>query len=157
MIAIASLRWTLRLVGFALPYSMLRLTNPVEPSGNPTLPATDIARPWPPIPLQECLMSPMMPDPHVEVLPGFASMKAPERNSRLPPSRASLSWKFMTPAMASEPYCAAAPSRSTSACRIAIDGMTDRSGPCEPSAMPLPSQVMTAARWRRFPLTRISV
>ena len=59
--------------------------------------------------------------------------------------------------MASEPYCAAAPSRSTSACRMAIEGMTEMSGPCEPSAMPLPSQVMTAARWRRLPLTRISV
>ena len=48
--------------------------------------------------------------------------------------------------MASEPYWAAAPSRSTSACRMAIEGMTEMSGPCEPSAMPLPSQVMTAAR-----------
>ena len=63
----------------------------------------------------------------------------------------------MTPAMASEPYCAAAPSRSTSTCRMAIDGMMERSGPCEPSAMPFPSQVMTAERWRRFPLTRTSV
>ena len=63
----------------------------------------------------------------------------------------------MTPAMASEPYWAAAPSRSTSACRMAIEGMTEMSGPCEPSAMPLPSQVMTGERWRRLPLTRISV
>ena len=63
----------------------------------------------------------------------------------------------MTPAMASEPYCAAAPSRSTSTCRRAIEGMADRSGPCEPSAMPLPSQAMTAARCRRLPLTRTSV
>ena len=68
-----------------------------------------------------------------------------------------MSWKFMTPAMASEPYCAAAPSRSTSACRIAIEGMAEMSGPCEPSARPLPSQVMTAARWRRLRLTRIRV
>ena len=38
---------------------------------------------------------------------------------------------------------------------MAIEGMTEMSDPCEPSAMPLPSQVMTAARWRRLPLTRI--
>ena len=88
---------------------------------------------------------------------GVASRKAPVRNSRAPPSLAPSSWKFMTPAMASEPYWAAAPSRSTSACRMAIEGMTEMSGPCEPSPMPLPSQVMTAARWRRLPLTRISV
>ena len=75
----------------------------------------------------------------------------------LPPERASFNWKFMTPAMASEPYCADAPSRSTSACRIAMEGMTEMSGPCEPSATPLPSHVMTAARWRRLPFTRISV
>ena len=46
---------------------------------------------------------------------------------------------------------------STRPCRTAIEGITERSGPCEPSAMPFPSQVMTAARWRRLPLTRISV
>ena len=63
----------------------------------------------------------------------------------------------MTPAMASDPYCADAPSRSTSTCRSAIEGMTERSGPCEPSAMPLPSHAMTAARWRRLPFTRTSV
>ena len=63
----------------------------------------------------------------------------------------------MTPAMASDPYCAAAPSRRTSACRIAIDGMMDKSGPWEPSAMPLPSHVMTAARCRRLPFTSTSV
>ena len=59
--------------------------------------------------------------------------------------------------MASEPYCAAAPSRSTSTCRNAIDGILEMSGPCAPSATPLPIQVMTAPRWRRFPLTRTSV
>ena len=52
----------------------------------------------------------------------------------------------MTPAIASEPYCAAAPSRNTSACRKAIAGMIERSGPWAPSATPLPSQAMTAAR-----------
>ena len=38
-----------------------------------------------------------------------------------------------------------------------MDGIVEMSGPCEPSAIPFPSQVMTAERWRRFPLTRISV
>jgi len=37
--------------------------------------------------------------------------------------------KFITPAKASEPYCAAAPSRKTSTCLIAADGITDKSGP----------------------------
>ena len=63
------------------------------------------------------------------------------------------------PPLASEPYCAAAaaPSRSTSTCRSAIDGMLEMSGPCDPSATPLPIQVMTAPRWRRFPFTSTSV
>ena len=38
---------------------------------------------------------------------------------QLPPEESSLSWKFITPAMASEPYWADAPSRSTSTCRSA--------------------------------------
>ena len=51
----------------------------------------------------------------------------------------------MTPAMASEPYCADAPSRSTSTCRRAIDGMVEMSGPCEPSVTPA-NQAMTDER-----------
>src|SRR3546814_10462838 len=39
---------------------------------------------------------------------------------------------FMTPAMASEPYCAAAPSRSTSTCSIASTGIVFRSVPVAP-------------------------
>ena len=52
----------------------------------------------------------------------------------------------MTPAIASEPYCAEAPSRRTSTWRSAMAGMTEMSGPWEPSEMPLPNQAMTAAR-----------
>ena len=63
----------------------------------------------------------------------------------------------MTPAIASEPYCAEAPSRNTSMRFSAAPGMAAASGPCEPLEMPLPSQVMTEARWRRLPLTNIKV
>ena len=131
--AIASLRGAERLVGFDSPYCRLRLAKPLAPSGRPTLPATRYDSPSPP--------------PNI-----------PESSSSDPPDAASLSWKFMTPAMASEPYWAAAPSRSTSTWRSAIAGMVEMSGACEPYATPLPPcQSMIDARWRRFPLTRISV
>ena len=131
--AMASLRGALRLVGFELPYSRLRLAKPVAPSGRPTLPATLNASPSP-------------------------SWKVPVSNSRVPPELASLSWKFITPAMASEPYWAAAPSRSTSTCRRAMAGMAEMSGPCEPYATPLPPcQSMIDERWRRLPFTSTSV
>ena len=95
--------------------------------------------------------------PQVAGSPALASAYRPCRYSRLPPCLASLSWKLSTPAMASEPYCAAAPSRSSSTCRTAMAGMVEMSGPCEPSDRPLPSHAMTAPRWRRLPLTRISM
>ena len=85
--AIASRRGAARSVGFALPYSRLRLANPVAPSGRPTLPANWVASPSP-------------------------ARYIPVLSSTEPPAEASLSWKFITPAMASEPYWAAAPSRS---------------------------------------------
>ena len=132
MRAAASSRCTLRLVAPVSPYSRLRFAKPFSPRGSPVLPATVHVPPspaaWPPV----C-------------------------SSRLPPERSSFSRKFSTPAMASEPYCAAAPSRSTSTCRSAIDGMLEMSGPCAPSATPLPIQVMTAPRCRRFPFTSTSV
>ncbi len=113
--AAASLRCTLRLVGSLVPYSALRLRKPLSPQGRPTLPATEKAVPSP-------------------------AWYWPERTSMLPPLVASLSRKFITPAMASEPYCAEAPSRSTSTWRRAIDGIAEMSGPWAPSATPLPSQ-----------------
>ena len=81
----------------------------------------------------------------------------PVFSSTEPPAEASLSWKFSTPAMASEPYWAAAPSRSTSTCRSAIAGMAEMSGPCEPNATPLPPcQSTIEERCRRLPLTSTS-
>ena len=81
----------------------------------------------------------------------------PLLNSIEPPERSFRSTKFITPAMASEPYWAAAPSRNTSACSSARPGMSAMSGPCEPSARPLPYQVITAVRCRRLPLISTSV
>ena len=52
-----------------------------------------------------------------------------------PPSSASFSTTLMTPAMASEPYCAPAPSRSTSIRLIAPTGMLLKST----GLVPLPS------------------
>ena len=120
----ASSRWTLRLVGSVLPYSTLRFANPFAPSGAPMLPATVTA--WPP------------PSPNAPVLTVTA-----------PPERSDFSRKFITPAMASEPYWGGpdAPSRRISTCRNAIAGMAEMSGPWAPSETPLPSQVMTAPRW----------
>ena len=133
MSATASLRGPVRSVGFALPNSRLRLANPAPPSGRPTLPANWYASPSP---------APCMP-----VL-----------TSNDPPDAASLSWKFITPAIASEPYCAAAPSRSTSTWRSAMAGITDMSGPWEPYATPLPPcHSRTEDRCRRLPLMSTSV
>ena len=58
--------------------------------------------------------------------------------------------------MASEPYWAEAPSRSTSTWRSAIEGMVEMSGPCAPSVTPA-NQAMTDERWRRLPFTSTSV
>ena len=128
----ASARCTLRSVEAVLPYSRLRLAKPVPPSGRPALAATATCRPSP----APCV---------------------PLRTSTRPPERSSLSRKLSTPAMASDPYWAAAPSRSTSICRRAMAGMVETSGPCAPSATPLPSHEMTAPRWRRLPFTSTSV
>ena len=91
---------------------------------------------------------------------GFPSPSrcVPAFNDTAPPEAASFNWKFMTPAMASEPYWAAAPSRNTSTCRSAMAGIAEMSGPWEPKATPLPPcQSMIAERWRRLPFTRTSV
>ena len=92
--------------------------------------------------------------PQVCWSPLLVSPNRPLWISKLPPDLAFLSWKFITPAMASEPYCAEAPSRSTSTCCTATAGMIERSGPCEPSAIPLPSHAITAARWLPLPVNQ---
>ena len=61
----------------------------------------------------------------------------------------------MTPAMASEPYCAAAPSRSTSILAIAEAGIAFRSTPVVPRPM-TPEVATCALWWRRLPLMRTS-
>ena len=63
----------------------------------------------------------------------------------------------MTPAMASDPYCAEAPSRSTSSRSTAMAGIAERSAPWAPSLMPPPRKEMTAPRCRRLPFTSTSV
>ena len=79
------------------------------------------------------------------------------RSSTLPPERASFRLRFITPAMASEPYWADAPSRRISTWRSAIAGIVEMSGPWAPSANPPPIHMMIDARCRRFPLTSTSV
>ena len=59
---------------------------------------------------------------------------------------------FITPDMASEPYCAEAPSLSTSILFMALTGIAFMSTP----AVPFPTDVFTCIRallWRRFPFT----
>ena len=64
---------------------------------------------------------------------------------------------LITPAMASEPYWAAAPSRSTSIRLTAGEEICDRSGPCEPTFRASPVTCTSAERCMRLPLisTRI--
>ena len=130
--AAASSRWTLREVGSLSRYSTEKLANPLSVKGRPMLPAIWVASPSP-------------------------SKYCPVLNSKEPPSESSLSAKLITPAIASEPYCAAAPSRNTSTCLSATDGIVEISGPCAPSEIWPPKKVITAERWRRLPLTSINV
>ena len=72
-----------------------------------------------------------------------------------PPSSASFNTMLMTPAIASEPYWAPAPSRSTSIRLIAPTGMLLKST----GLVPLPSLdsvVRVAVVWRRLPFTSTS-
>ena len=62
----------------------------------------------------------------------------------------------MTPAMASEPYCEEAPSRSTSMRLIASPGTRLRSTAALPRPT-VPLMLSSADTWRRFPLISTSV
>ncbi len=62
----------------------------------------------------------------------------------------------MTPAIASEPYCAAAPSRSTSMRSMALMGMVFRSAGDEPRPA-VPLTLTTAVVCQRLPSTSTSV
>ena len=59
--------------------------------------------------------------------------------------------------MASDPYCAAAPSRNTSTFFKAIEGIAEISGPCAPSAIPPPKKEITDPLCLLFPLTNTSI
>src|SRR5216117_857146 len=62
---------------------------------------------------------------------------------------------LITPAIASEPYWAAAPSRSTSIRSIAAAGIAFRSTPTVPRPN-VPLTCTNALEWRRLPLTSTS-
>ena len=63
----------------------------------------------------------------------------------------------MTPAIASEPYCATAPSRRICTFLTAMLGIMPMLGPCEPLPAAGTNSAISAARWRRLPLTITSV
>src|SRR3989441_3067211 len=71
------------------------------------------------------------------------------------PEARSFNTMFITPAMASEPYWAAAPSRSTSIRSIAAAGIAFRSTPTVPRPN-VPLTCTNALEWRRLPLTSTS-
>jgi len=68
------------------------------------------------------------------------------------PGALPFSTMLMTPAIASDPYCAAAPSRSTSTRSIMDAGIAFRSTPVEPRPT-VPLTLTSALLWRRLPLT----
>ena len=79
----------------------------------------------------------------------------PPLSSTSPPVAPFLSTTLITPAMASEPYCAEAPSRSTSMWSIAAIGMVLRSTACEPRPS-TPLVTMMAPGCQRLPSTSTS-
>ena len=67
-----------------------------------------------------------------------------------------LSTIFITPAMASDPYCADAPSRKISIRSTADCGNEFRSEPELPLPL-VPNKATKAVWWRRFPFIKTSV
>ena len=65
--------------------------------------------------------------------------------------------RLMTPAMASAPYWATAPSRSTSTLRTAMPGIMPMLGPWDPLPAAGTNSEINAALCRRLPLTMMSV
>ena len=74
-----------------------------------------------------------------------------------PPSEESFKLKLITPAIASEPYCADAPSLRTSTDLSAEAGIADKSGPCAPSEIYAPNHVSTLPLCLLLPLTKTNV
>ena len=107
-----------------------------RPRPNPAPPEMSVVVPsfWYPLPGRYC--------------PTFVLMKGVNAPS--------LSTRFTTPAMASEPYCVEAPSRSTSMRSIALEGKAFRSTPLEPGAEPLEKTLSSAVVCRRWPLISTS-
>ena len=87
------------------------------------------------------------------VLSPSPSEYSPVFIDKLPPELFSFRMKLITPAIASEPYCAEAPSLKTSMLPIAEDGIVCKSAFC----VPLPPMATSDARWRRFELTNTRV
>ena len=85
------------------------------------------------------------------------SLYSPLLISSLVPSELSSRTKFKIPAIASDPYCAAAPSLKTSTCFRAIEGIAEISGPCAPSEIPLPKKDITAPLCLLLPFTSTSI
>ena len=82
-------------------------------------------RPTPPF---TSTLAPSTGYPAVTYSPASALMKGEKRPC--------LVTRFTTPAMASDPYCADAPSRSTSMWSMAEAGMAFMSTPLDPAAVP---------------------
>ncbi len=120
----------LRIVRSCSRYSAVRLTKPLSPKASPMFP----------------------PPPWVKPSP---SPVCPTSAAADPPWSADLRMTLITPAMASEPYCAEAPSRSTSTRSMALIGMVSRSTPVEPFSSP-PLILRLAVSWRRLPFTSTS-
>src|SRR5258705_9581102 len=81
---------------------------------------------------------------------------SPQVTLARPPWLAFLSWTLITPAIASEPYWAAAPSRSTSIRLIARPGIKLRSTAALPRPT-VPLMLSSAETWRRLPLINTRV
>jgi hypothetical protein len=71
----------------------------------------------------------------VQVLPTNDPFERPNLDVKFGRATPPLRTMLMTPAIASEPYCAAAPSRSTSIRSIADTGIAFRSTPVDPRPM----------------------
>ena len=88
--------------------------------------------------------------------PSISVTLAPYIAATEPPLLALLSTILITPAIASEPYWAAAPSRNTSMRSIAFAGIAFKSTDDEPRPVE-PFKLSNALLWRRLPLTSTKV
>ena len=139
----SSLRKPLLIVGFASRYSRLKLTNPFSVKGNPAFTA---ARTFRPTPDTSCSSNLLLEAVTPLKTASFPPSYWPPWRRICIPDVLSRSCILKTPATASAPYCAAAPSRSTSICFNAMLGIMLRSAPCDPVFSELPSKAIEAER-----------